>query len=116
MAVTITLVTSGGLPYRIVGNQRETSGEVVFDNSYESGGEPFTASQFGLNVIEGTPNFLVINGSENESEFPVDEGFVTLEAGGTKGLLRLINAKTSKEVASTKNVEKVKAIVTCRGR
>lgn len=116
MAITATLVTSGGLPYRVVGNQRETTTEVVFDSSYESEGEPFTASQFGLNMIEGVPDVLLINGSENESEFPVDVGFITLEASGTKGKIRLINAKTSKEVASTKNVEKVKALVTARGR
>jgi hypothetical protein len=34
------------------GNRRETYGTVTFDNSYLTGGEPFTARDIGLNNIE----------------------------------------------------------------
>lgn len=111
MAVTATLVTSGGLPYRVVGAQRETITKVVFDNSYESGGEPLTAAQLGLNIVESA-TVDITNGSENEAEFPVETGWYS----ASTGLIHLMNSKTSKEVASTKNVEKVEALVTARGR
>jgi len=111
MAVTATSVASGGLPYRVVGNQRETITEVVFDSSYEAEGEPLTAAQLGLNIVESS-SVDVTNGSENEAEFPVETGYYT----PATSKIHLVNSKTSKEVASTKNVEKVKALVTARGR
>lgn len=111
MAVTATLVTSGGLPYRVVGNQRETITEVTGDNSYELNGETLTAAQLGLNVVEGNPSCVVINGSEAEAT-PVDNAWYT----PSTSKIHFENGKTSKEMAETVDCSKVKVLVTARGR
>jgi len=38
--------------HRWVGNQREVTGDVTFDGSYTSGGEPIAPSDFNLSRIE----------------------------------------------------------------
>jgi hypothetical protein len=108
MALTVTNVL--GVPYRRVGNQRKVVKKVVCDNSYLEGGEPLTRSELGLNVLEDV-SVEILSGSENEAEFPVSSGWYTI----SDEKLHLLNAKTSKEVASTKNVEKVVAKVTAFG-
>ena len=108
MALTVTNVL--GVPYRRSGVQRKVVKKVVFDNSYQEGGESLTKAELGLNVIEDA-SVEILNGSENESEFPVSSGYYTI----SDEKLHLLNAKTSKEVASTKNVEKVVAKVTAFG-
>lgn len=50
MALTFTNVLS--VPYRIVGNQKETVYDVTFDSKYLEGGESATAANLGLNNIE----------------------------------------------------------------
>lgn len=110
MAVTATLVTSGGLPYRVVGAQRETITEVTADSSYEEGGEALTAAQLGLNIVESA-DCLVVNGSEAEAN-PVDNAWYTQATSK----IHLEDGKTSKEMAGTKDMSKVKVLVTARGR
>lgn len=105
MSATITNVLS--VPYRRVGNQRKTVRKVVADNSYPSEGYAITAAELGLNNSIEYADVTILSGSENESEFPVSGGWFTTESSGTKGKLHLLNNKTSKEVATGKNVEKV---------
>ena len=109
MAVTAELVTSGGLPYRVVGSQRETITKVTGDNSYLENGEPLTAAQLGLNVVDSS-SCSVINGSEAEAN-PVDNAWYTVD-----GKIHFEDGKTSKEVASTKDMSKVVVLVTARGK
>ena len=108
MAVTVENLLP--LPYRIVGNQKKTVRKVTFDSSYESEGEPLSAEALGLRVVEYA-DVSIQTGSENEAEFPVSSGWYT----PSTGKIHLLNSKTSKEVASTKNVEKVTAQVEAYG-
>jgi hypothetical protein len=52
MALSASNVLS--VPYRIVGNQKETCYDVTFDNSYLEGGEACAPSLLGLSNIERT--------------------------------------------------------------
>lgn len=107
MAVTVSNVLS--VPYRVVGNQKKTVMNVAFDSSYENEGEPLTRAQLGLNNIEYS-DVTIITGSESEA-LPVSSG--TYDPVAQK--IHLQNAKTSKEVASTSNMEKVVARVESYG-
>jgi hypothetical protein len=109
MAVTATLVTSGGLPYRVVGAEKETLTEVTGDNSYELGGETLTAAQLGLNVVNRA-QVTVIAGSESETN-PVDNAWYTT----SNSKIHFENGKTSKEIAETTDMSKVKCVVMARG-
>jgi hypothetical protein len=51
MAVTGT-PASGNFPTHVVGNRKEWLGTITFDSSYVTGGEPLTASDFGMANIE----------------------------------------------------------------
>lgn len=105
MALTVTNVLP--LPYRVVGNQKETAYDVTFDESYAEGGEPITNAELGLSIIERT-QCDVRNGSESETN-PVDNGY-------HKELkLHLIDGKTSKEMAKEKDMSKVVLRVISRG-
>lgn len=106
MAMTVTSVQGSTVP----GAQVFTVNEVTFDNSYASEGEPLTASELGLKKVV----FALcqpVTGSENESEFPIADAYYT----PATEKIHLLNAKTGKEVASGKNVEKVKALVIAFG-
>lgn len=50
--MAIAAARVGDLPYRIVGNQKETVTDVTFDSAYVTGGEAVTASDLGLNYVE----------------------------------------------------------------
>ena len=52
MALTFSKQTIGGLPYAVSSAQCKTVTDVTFDSSYPTGGEAFTASDLGLNVVE----------------------------------------------------------------
>jgi len=108
--MALTVENIGALPYRVIGAQRKSTKKVTFDNSYQSEGEPLTFKELGLSYVESA-DVSILNGSENESEFPVSSGYYT----PSTEKIHLINAKTSKEVASTKNVEKVVAQVEAYG-
>jgi len=64
MALTFTNVLE--IPYRIVGNQKETVYDVTMDNSYAEGGETVTPANLGLNSIErSTWSIQKVSGSVN---------------------------------------------------
>ena len=52
MALSFSKQTIGGLPYVVTSAQRKTVTDVTFDSSYPTGGEAFTASDLGLNVVD----------------------------------------------------------------
>jgi hypothetical protein len=110
MPVTPALVTSGGLPYRVVGAQRETITNVTMDSSYLEGGEPLTAAQLGLNIVDSTV-CNVIAGTESSTL----RGIAAYYTPSTS-LIHVIDDATGKEVASTGNLEKVVVQVVARGR
>ena len=47
MAITTTVTNKA-----VVGRRREIDGTLTFDDSYPTGGEPFTASDIGLTTID----------------------------------------------------------------
>ena len=54
MAVTATRVGQGparNLPYITVDNAKRTVTDVTLDSSFQSGGEPLTAANLGLNTV-----------------------------------------------------------------
>lgn len=53
MALTVTRVSYDGQSQGVFGNLRYVTADVDFDNSYAAGGEPLTASDFGLTTIVG---------------------------------------------------------------
>lgn len=97
------------VPYRIVGNQKETVNDVTCDSSYEEGGEALTFAQLGLNNIEFTMSNLR-NSSELEAT-PVCAGFYDM----TVQKIKLIDGKTGKELAGTKDASKCVVRVIARG-
>lgn len=111
MAVATEQVLSGGLPYRVVGAQRETITNVTFDNSYASGGEPLAVSALGLNVLDGPPVVTVLAGTESATVRVSDVSYVT----STEKLKAIDNA-TGKEVEAGKDLSKVVVQVVARGK
>lgn len=77
--------------------------EVAFDSSYLEGGEVFTPAQAGLATIN-MAFCTIINGSEEATVRPTNCYY-------SEEKLHLIDSATGKEVASTKNMEKVKVLV-----
>jgi hypothetical protein len=51
MAYTAAIVTSGGLPYRIIGAQKEAVADFTI-TTYTSSGEPVLNSDLGLSVVD----------------------------------------------------------------
>jgi hypothetical protein len=109
MAVSVERETPGGLYFRIVGNQRETSTVVTMDNSYAEGGEPLTKPQLGLTEVHSA-RAEIIAGSESSTLRPTNASYVPSEEK-----LHLIDSATGKEVEATKDMSKVKVRVTARG-
>jgi hypothetical protein len=103
---TVTSVKQPAVP----GNERISVVEVGFSSSYTNEGETLSAEALGLKSVTFAIA-TVVNGSENEAEFPVDSAYYTT----SNSKIHLLNSKTSKEVASTKNVEKVKVLVVAFG-
>jgi len=86
---------------RIPGSRRQVVAEVTLDSSYLEGGEPLTPAELGLKSVSWA-HCAVLNGSESEA---VEVGWAKYNI--SKELLELFNYKTQKQIASTKNVEKV---------
>jgi hypothetical protein len=84
---------------RVPGAERRTVTDVTFDNSYAEGGEPLTAEQLGLNSVDVAVCSL-IHGSESTE-------LLAGAAWYSGGKLHLLDVKTGKEVASTKDMSKV---------
>lgn len=104
MAVSVANVLT--LPYRIVGNQKETVYDVTFDSSYLSEGETLTKASLGLSSIErATCTITAVKGSVNVANASYDPA---------KELIHLYD-ETPGEVASEANVEGDVVRVVSRG-
>lgn len=98
MSVTVTKGKKG----LIGGKLRVGNPIVTFDSSYLEGGEPVTAAELGFRrIVKSTWQFL--NGSEEATVRPTNCWYTI-----STGKLHLLDSATGKEVASTKNMEKVK--------
>lgn len=75
MAISASRVTTGGVPYRIVGNRKETVTDVTFDNSYPTGGEAVTAANLGLSNLDEVTDIQVkaVGGTVNVANVFFDE-------------------------------------------
>jgi len=105
MAVSTTLIDTPKVP----GTRRRVSAEVTLDSSYLEGGESLTAKELGLSRVI-TAFCTLLQGSESET---VEVGWATYNV--EKELIKLFNYKTQKEIASTKDVGKVKVMVVAWG-
>jgi hypothetical protein len=104
MAVTVTNALD--VPYRIVGNQKETVFDVTFDASYQNGGEPLTVEALGLNYMErATCTIQKVAGTVNVANATYEE---------SEGKIHLFD-ETPAEVASEANVNGVVVRVVARG-
>lgn len=104
MAVSAANVLS--VPYRIIGNQKETVYDVTMDSSYTEKGEALTRATLGLNNIErSTCTINAVKGTVN---------VVSASYDPTEQLLHLYD-ETPAEVASEANVEGMKIRVVSRG-
>ncbi len=105
MAVSTKIVDTARVP----GSRRQTISEVTLDSSYLENGEPLTPKELGLTSVAWA-FCLILNGSESET---VEVGWAKYNV--SKELLELFNYKTQKQIASTKNVEKVVVQVVAHG-
>lgn len=104
--MAVSIANKLGLPYRIVGAQKETVRDVTFDSSYTSGGEALTAADLGLNVVErAVCNVQSVGGTVNVASASYDE---------EEELIHLFD-ETPGEVASEANVSEVVVRVVARG-
>lgn len=106
MSVTVSKDPTASIP----GAERRTITEITFDSSYAEGGEALTAKQLGLRIVEATV-CNVIHGSES-TELLAIAAFYT----PSTSKIHLIDVKTGKEVASTKDMSKVVVQVLAFGR
>ena len=111
MTVTVENVLS--VPYRVVGNQKETVFDITFDSKYSPGGEIFPGSSIGLkNVIErGTCTIQKIGGTVNVA----NASFRSEVVGGVLfGAVELFD-ETPAEVASEADVSSIVVRLVARG-
>lgn len=102
MALTISNPLS--LPYRIVGNQKETVRDVTFDTEYAKEGETLPPSELGLNSLErAVCNIQKVGGTVNVAESSYYEE-----------KLHLFD-ETPAEVEAGKDVSKIVVRVVSRG-
>jgi hypothetical protein len=108
LAVSTTINDTAIVP----GSRRQTVSTVTLDNSYAAEGEPITAEELGLKrIIWGLA--VLLAGSESET---VEVGFVSfVKKTDTTAVIQAFNYKTQKEIASTKDLSKVKCLVWCMG-
>lgn len=108
MAVSATIVDTARVP----GARRQSVVEVTLDNSYATEGEPITAEELGLKrIIWGIA--LPLTGTESET---TELNFVVFERKtDTTAVIKAFNYKTQKEIASTKDLSKVKCLVWATG-
>lgn len=105
MSVSTSIKSTGKVP----GNRRRVRAEITMDNSYALNGEPIAAKEFGLRVIDDV-SFYIKNGTESEA-LPIASAYYDAE----KKTIRVINAKTQKEVAEAADLSKVVLIATVMG-
>jgi hypothetical protein len=108
MAVSTTIVNTARVP----GDRRQVVAEVTLDNSYETGGEPVTAEEFGLKRISyGWA--MALSGTEAEA---TELNFVAfVRKTETTGVIEAYNYKTQKPIAAGKDLSKVKVLVFLTG-
>lgn len=106
MAATAAVKKTAKVP----GSERRTVTEVTLDNSYAAGGEPVTAAQLGLRVVDFAV-CTVKNGSEAEA---TAVGSVYYDAAA--GKLVVNDYKTQKPMAEGKDLSKVVVIVVAHGK
>lgn len=108
-AVTVKSVRTAKVP----GDDRETETDVTFDNKYATGGEPVTAEQLGLGRV--TSGYCqLLNGTEAEATPVTSAVLLPQEDGSAK--VKLLNGKTSKELANEADASKVVVRVFARGK
>lgn len=108
MAVSTTVVDTARVP----GSRREVVAEVTLDNSYEAGGEPINATEFGL-VRFSYGWVFQLTGTEAET---TELGWVAfVKKTDTTAVLEAYNYKTQKPIATGKDLSKVKVLVYVRG-
>jgi hypothetical protein len=100
--------TTRFVPETIPGAEAFTLTDVQFDSSYQEGGEPLTPKELGLTSVSYA--FCQIRlGSESEEY--VSEAWYS----PSQQKIHLINCKTGKEVAGTKDMSKVNVRVIAYG-
>lgn len=95
---------------RVPGAARSTISEVTLDNSYAEGGEPLTAKELGLRIVDSATCF-VKNGSEAEA---TAVGSVYYDTSAAKLIVN--DYKTQKPMAGAKDLSKVVVIVHASGK
>lgn len=109
LAVTVKTVSTA----KVSGSDRETETDVTFDNSYPTGGEVVTAEQSGLTRV--TSGYCqLLNGTEAEATPVTSAVLLPQEDGSAK--VKLLNGKTSKELANEADASKVVVRVFARGK
>lgn len=104
MAVSVANVLD--VPYRIVGNQKETVYDVTCDNKYVTLGEPLTFANLGLNYVErAICNIQKVGGSVNVTEAAYDKTNQKI----------LLYDETPAEVASEADVSNIVVRVVSKG-
>lgn len=104
--MAVSVANKLGLPYRIVGAQKETVRDVTFDSKYTEGGEALTAADLGLNVVEHAEcHVQSVGGSVNVASASYDED---------EELIHLFD-ETPGEVASEADVSEVVVRVVAKG-
>ncbi len=95
-------------PKSVPGDLWYTVSEWTLDNSYALGGEPLTLRElgFGPEAVYLNSSIELLNGTEAEAQ-PITD----LSYDGSK--IHVIDGKTQKEVAETKDLSKVKFRITC---
>lgn len=109
MSVTTTRVQTA----RPMGSDLFTVTEAVLDSSYASEGEPLPVKELGLRRLSFPPLCFIQHGDEGKSS----EQFAGVAYYSTSTeKLHVINLKEGKEVASTKNMEKLKVQIVAFGK
>lgn len=80
---------------------------VTLSGTYTSEGEVLTAAKLGFRRIVSATASLA--GGNSTEATPVNDCWTTLESGGSKAKLRLLNGKTGAELAGGVTVAGVKA-------
>lgn len=81
MAATPTAVRRND----VHGNQRKTITDVVMDNSYPTGGEPLTAAQLGLQLVQDAECEVVARGANGPVSANYDIANAKLKALSATG-------------------------------
>jgi hypothetical protein len=107
--MSLTVTKEPGRP-DVIGALRATRTEVTLDSSYTEGGEPLTAAQLGLRLVDRA-TCTVKHGSEVEA---TAVGSVVYDQSA--GKLIVNDYKTQKPMVKEKDLSKVVVIVDAWGR